>query len=694
MESQVLWECTQRLLGCLSVRKIMVCTGEDISYICFPVGKEHCMRVKKSITKNSQRKVLNRGENLDHTIYTYKGLIENARCKKVILSEKVHKKIVAETYSYGQDETGGILIGYIYQGNWFVIDMIDAGPKEDTTHTRSFFVYDEEYVNHQLKKQSMIYKFSPSFLGFFHRHPGNLDTFSLPDEKTMKTHCEMNQNGILSMLVNLDPKLRMTFYYVGQDDALYNVKYEISDEKIPKEFLALASYEELAERYHARNLIKFPDEPYAKADKNYLPVADIKKSKSDINHELTKTVLDKEPEQSFSGMLLNKYMDRISKMDSNRYVDEEKVLIPEGILIDKEYEGPLFGFVAETGIYTVIDMAEHSQIPGVSIIGYKANSIEYVHVKIENAEKNLVFIKNGQVRLYDTNIKKLRKIKAEEFSFVQDLTSRNSGLLENKWMKDSTAIISGCGSVGSLVATQLARSGVGNIVLIDSDCLEIHNICRHQLNLSDIGRKKVDAMAEKLKLINPNINVRVFARKFQDVPISSYTDMIIDKDKTIFIGTCDNRVGNAHVCNVADELGVAFAALGFMPRAWGCESFTMLPGELTYETVFEKQIREAIVSERGNHHYLDQEDIGKVTFVPGLDVDLEFGTSFFSKILLDMINRTNENYKTRVFDTLTQYTLLTGTYDIPDVFFKKVLEPFVPMSVEFDERMYDLKKSS
>ena len=84
----------------------MVCTGEDINYICFPVGKEHCMRVKKSITKNSQRKVSNRGENLDHTIYTYKGPIENARCKKVILSEKVHKKIVAETYSYGHDETG------------------------------------------------------------------------------------------------------------------------------------------------------------------------------------------------------------------------------------------------------------------------------------------------------------------------------------------------------------------------------------------------------------------------------------------------------------------------------------------------------------------------------------------------------------------------------------------------------------
>ena len=102
----------------------------------------------------------------------------------------------------------------------------------------------------------------------------------------------------------------------------------------------------------------------------------------------------------------------------------------------------------------------------------------------------------------------------EVYSFVQDLCSRNSGLLESEWMKDSTVVISGCGSVGSLVAVQLARSGIGNMVLCDPDCLEIHNICRHQLDISAIGRRKVDAVAEKIKLINPDINIKVFPKKF------------------------------------------------------------------------------------------------------------------------------------------------------------------------------------
>ena len=43
-------------------------------------------------------------------------------------------------------------------------------------------------------------------------------------------------------------------------------------------------------------------------------------------------------------------------------------------------------------------------------------------------------------------------------------------------LKDSTVAIFGCGGVGSYVAEGLVRSGVGNIVLIDSDIVDITNI--------------------------------------------------------------------------------------------------------------------------------------------------------------------------------------------------------------------------
>ena len=70
----------------------------------------------------------------------------------------------------------------------------------------------------------------------------------------------------------------------------------------------------------------------------------------------------------------------------------------------------------------------------------------------------------------------------------------------------------------------------------------------------------------------------------------------------------------------------------------------------------------------------------------------EYGTSFFDKIVLDILNRNNVNYHMRIFDQLTQYTILPGTQDIPDPFYKKYLQPLSPMPIEFEDAYYELKK--
>ena len=66
----------------------------------------------------------------------------------------------------------------------------------------------------------------------------------------------------------------------------------------------------------------------------------------------------------------------------------------------------------------------------------------------------------------------------------------------------------GVGGVGSWAAEALARSGVGKITLIDMDDVCITNTNRqiHALE-GNIGESKVDVMAERIKLINPNCQV-------------------------------------------------------------------------------------------------------------------------------------------------------------------------------------------
>jgi len=65
--------------------------------------------------------------------------------------------------------------------------------------------------------------------------------------------------------------------------------------------------------------------------------------------------------------------------------------------------------------------------------------------------------------------------------------------------RDAHVAIVGCGSVGGQLATQLASTGISRLTLIDPDRLEAANVYRHVLGRADIGRRKVDALADDLR---------------------------------------------------------------------------------------------------------------------------------------------------------------------------------------------------
>ncbi|GBF73871.1 tRNA threonylcarbamoyladenosine dehydratase [Paenibacillus sp. 598K] len=81
-------------------------------------------------------------------------------------------------------------------------------------------------------------------------------------------------------------------------------------------------------------------------------------------------------------------------------------------------------------------------------------------------------------------------------------------------MKGSTVAVLGIGGVGSIAAEALARTGVGRIILIDKDVVDITNINRqiHALTTT-VGQPKADLMRDRIKLINPEceaISLRMF----------------------------------------------------------------------------------------------------------------------------------------------------------------------------------------
>src|SRR5690606_26927823 len=105
-------------------------------------------------------------------------------------------------------------------------------------------------------------------------------------------------------------------------------------------------------------------------------------------------------------------------------------------------------------------------------------------------------------------------------------------------MKNSTVAILGVGGVGTFAAEALARSGVGKIVLVDKDDVDITNVNRQLIALlSTVGRPKVDIMKERIADINPDcevITLKMFYTEETYEQFFSYDlDYVVDASDTI-----------------------------------------------------------------------------------------------------------------------------------------------------------------
>lgn len=94
--------------------------------------------------------------------------------------------------------------------------------------------------------------------------------------------------------------------------------------------------------------------------------------------------------------------------------------------------------------------------------------------------------------------------------------------------------IVGVGATGSFVAMMFARMGVPVINIYDFDDVEIHNVPNQYYDNGDLGKLKAEALADKLRLINPNITVNVSTQavKPEDVSqMSGYLFSLVDSMK-------------------------------------------------------------------------------------------------------------------------------------------------------------------
>ncbi|TAM12305.1 MAG: HesA/MoeB/ThiF family protein [Nevskiaceae bacterium] len=82
-------------------------------------------------------------------------------------------------------------------------------------------------------------------------------------------------------------------------------------------------------------------------------------------------------------------------------------------------------------------------------------------------------------------------------------------------LRDSAALVIGCGGLGCAAAPYLAGAGVGRLVLVDDDVIEASNLQRQLLfRTADVGQPKAQVAAAALRALNPEVEVEVHVARF------------------------------------------------------------------------------------------------------------------------------------------------------------------------------------
>ena len=183
-----------------------------------------------------------------------------------------------------------------------------------------------------------------------------------------------------------------------------------------------------------------------------------------------------------------------------------------------------------------------------------------------------------------------------------EIASRQMSIVtrsEQQRFKDAKITVIGCGGIGGETIEMLARMGIGNLVLVDKDAFDLSNLNRQTLaSLSDLGLDKSAVAAEKVRLINPYVNVDIFNEHVDQENI----DKIIG-DSDIVIDALDNVLTRVIVSRKAKEKGIPYIH-GAIHGTQG-QITVFLPNTKSYEEMFnlpsiDKELTEEVINDLKN----------------------------------------------------------------------------------------------
>lgn len=153
-----------------------------------------------------------------------------------------------------------------------------------------------------------------------------------------------------------------------------------------------------------------------------------------------------------------------------------------------------------------------------------------------------------------------------EQEWMDVLVQRHGEKLQQKFSSAAVAIC-GLGGLGSNIAIALARAGIGKLILIDFDRVDLSNLHRQQYKADQIGMRKTEALSKNLWEIAPYLQIQTVTTRLTEDNCLEYF-----KDADVICEAFDDPVSkamltNAVLGNLPDKYLVAASGMAGMGSA-------------------------------------------------------------------------------------------------------------------------------
>lgn len=192
-------------------------------------------------------------------------------------------------------------------------------------------------------------------------------------------------------------------------------------------------------------------------------------------------------------------------------------------------------------------------------------------------------------------------------------------------LQNTTVLVLGLGGVGGYATEALVRTGIGHIIIVDHDIIDISNLNRQIIsNINNIGQKKIDEWEKRIRIINPNIEIT----KIDAFITEDNIEMIFNNKPDYIIDACDTIKTKKELIRQCLQRKIKFISSMGTGNKFDPTRFKITDIRKTSYDPIAKILRKMVVDEHINQKIMVvasdekpikvKEKIGSISYVPSV----------------------------------------------------------------------------